>query len=867
MSYTVLARKWRPKKFAELVGQQHVMQALANALDQNRLHHAYLFTGTRGVGKTTIARIFAKALNCEQGISSTPCGVCDNCRAIDEGKFIDLIEVDAASKTKVDDTREILDNVQFAATQGRFKVYLIDEVHMLSKSSFNALLKTLEEPPEHVKFILATTDPHKLPITVLSRCLQFNLMRLTIEQIQGHLAYVLSQESLKFEESALGLIAKSADGSARDALSLLDQAIAYSGGAIQFESVQTMLGLVDQQFTIRVLEALADYASEDLKAVIMDIGAMGVDYQALLTQLIEALHAISYHQVFQDVNLNSGLPDETLTAFAESLSAERVQMLYQIALLTKQDMLLSPDIRIGFEMGLMRMLAFSPKAVQEVHTPDSHGFGKSTPSTQMESVQTNQSLSSTISQQGPVITSEKPSVHAYQGAQGPNVQSSDTGANPSKDSLDSGLASGIRPDEPSMIQDMGINDAMSHLSSARSLVSSAAKKKVELSENSEILKTPVEEVVQPQPVNHSEMLQARLQALQAPASAKSDDSSHAKSDSKVSVGLREFKTTDSSSESSHSLNQVPDRFQSQNDEIAEPQNGSFLEEKVDLPWEGESQLSTNKAEDHHLNSLEDLPKAKAVDSTDDGRGQSKHTQNDIEESALSTQAIQQNASQEVLQAEMNQSEDLSQFYDVPWVENSDKTEAAENTGQPVKDSFESGVEAVQETREVATDVNSTCIEGINSATDTRVPENIGFNSLTDFEQSLTPSQNLTKWMQWIEVLKFSGMKREVALNSILLPAGESFNLALMPEHDYPHVDSIKQEIAQALSQYCKSTVEWQAWPIAQENLSETPSQFLERQSQQKLENAKQSLLSDSALQQLVGAFDMQVLENTFSVKE
>ena len=369
MSYTVLARKWRPKNFAELVGQTHVMQALSNALDSNRLHHAYLFTGTRGVGKTTIARIFSKALNCQQGISATPCGVCDTCKAIDEGRFIDLIEVDASSRTKVDDTREILDNVQFSPTQGRYKVYLIDEVHMLSKSSFNALLKTLEEPPEHVKFLLATTDPHKLPSTVLSRCLQFNLMRLTQPQIQGHLTHILEQENLPFETTALAMIAKSADGSARDALSLLDQAIAYGAGEIRFEQVQTMLGLVDQQYTVAILQALADESPQQIKALIQTLSAIGVDYSALLAQLIETLHALSYRQVlggFSDVCL---LPQETITQLTEQFSADRIQLLYQIALLSKQDMPLAPDVRIGFEMALIRMLAFQPSDATASNEP------------------------------------------------------------------------------------------------------------------------------------------------------------------------------------------------------------------------------------------------------------------------------------------------------------------------------------------------------------------------------------------------------------------------------------------------------------------------------------------------------------------
>lgn len=372
MSYTVLARKWRPKNFSELVGQAHVMQALANALDQNRLHHAYLFTGTRGVGKTTIARIFSKALNCEQGIGSQPCGVCSTCRAIDEGRFVDLIEVDAASKTKVEDTRELLDNVQYAPVAGRYKVYLIDEVHMLSKSSFNALLKTLEEPPEHVKFLLATTDPHKLPVTVLSRCLQFNLMRLTQAQIHAHLAFILQQEGLSFDEAALAMLAKSADGSARDALSLLDQSIAYGGGEVRQPAIKAMLGLVDQNFSIDILSALLTHSAADLKLVIEKLALMGVDYHALCGQLIEVLHQISLMQVLNGLTDLAVIDEVTLTHFANQFPAETVQIYYQIALMARQDMDLAPDVRIGFEMALLRMLAFEPRTSTDNSFSPSH---------------------------------------------------------------------------------------------------------------------------------------------------------------------------------------------------------------------------------------------------------------------------------------------------------------------------------------------------------------------------------------------------------------------------------------------------------------------------------------------------------------
>lgn len=363
MSYLVLARKWRPKKFAEVVGQQHVLRALINGLDQDRLHHAFLFAGTRGVGKTTLARIFAKSLNCEQGISSTPCGECNSCVEVDNGRFVDLIEVDAASRTKVDDTRELLDNVQYAPSRGRYKVYLIDEVHMLSTSSFNALLKTLEEPPPHVKFLFATTDPQKLPVTILSRCLQFNLRRLDIKQISDHLAFILQQENIDFETEALNQIAFAADGSMRDALSLLDQAIAFSGGKVTTEIVSQMLGSVSQQQLIQLLDALAAKDAQSLLIHIDELASLGRDFVVVLDGLMTSLQRIATIQLIADTESLDQQDDAALQNFANVFSAETVQLLYQIALHGKRDMPYAADPRSGFEMTLLRMLSFQPQAV------------------------------------------------------------------------------------------------------------------------------------------------------------------------------------------------------------------------------------------------------------------------------------------------------------------------------------------------------------------------------------------------------------------------------------------------------------------------------------------------------------------------
>lgn len=359
MTQQVLALKWRPRTFNEVIGQPHVVQALSNGLDNNRLHHAFLFTGTRGVGKTTLARIFAKSLNCEKGVSSSPCGVCSICKEVDEGRFVDLIEIDAASRTRVEDTREILDNVQYAPTRGRYKIYLIDEVHMLSNSSFNALLKTLEEPPSHVKFLLATTDPQKLPVTVLSRCLRFQLKRIQDDEIAEQLEKILSSEGIPFDSSAVKLIAKAGDGSMRDALSLLDQAIAYTGQNVAYEPTHEMLGLIDTQYLQLVLSALASREASELISALGTIRDNGLDYHRFLEDLIDAFHLLTMMQISEEVAENESLEYRTL---AQQFRAEDLQLFYQIALNGRKDLQNHPNSEVGFEMTLLRMLYFAPQA-------------------------------------------------------------------------------------------------------------------------------------------------------------------------------------------------------------------------------------------------------------------------------------------------------------------------------------------------------------------------------------------------------------------------------------------------------------------------------------------------------------------------
>ncbi|HSC76363.1 MAG TPA: DNA polymerase III subunit gamma/tau [Pseudomonadales bacterium] len=361
MSYQVLARKWRPQNFRDMAGQTHVLQALVNALDNNRLHHAYLFTGTRGVGKTTIARILAKCLNCETGVSSQPCEQCSACKEITEGRFIDLIEIDAASHTGVDDVRDLIDNAQYMPSLGRFKVYLIDEVHMLSKAAFNALLKTLEEPPAHVKFLLATTDPQKLPVTVLSRCLQFNLKNLTPEKIVGYLKSILEKEMIPFDDGSLWLLARAADGSMRDALSLTDQAIAFGGEKLAEDGVREMLGTMDRRLIHPIIDALIASDAAAMLSAVAQLAEQNPDYAGALDELLSLLHRIAIAQVAPAVLDHTPDERERLQQLAADMTAEDLQLYYQIGLNSQRDLPLTPDMRAGFEMALLRMIAFKPQ--------------------------------------------------------------------------------------------------------------------------------------------------------------------------------------------------------------------------------------------------------------------------------------------------------------------------------------------------------------------------------------------------------------------------------------------------------------------------------------------------------------------------
>lgn len=394
MSYQVLARKYRPRSFDTLVGQAHVVQALKNALDQKRLHHAYLFTGTRGVGKTTLARILAKALNCENGISSSPCGTCSACTEIDQGRYVDLIEVDAASNTQVDNMRDLLDNAQYAPTQGQFKIYIIDEVHMLSKSAFNAMLKTLEEPPEHVKFILATTDPQKVPVTVLSRCLQFNLKQMPSASISEYMEKILKEEAINYEINAIYLIAKAANGSMRDALSILDQGIAYCGGTIEEVTIKKMLGAIDQSYLFNLIQAVINQDGQKVIEIAKHMDERNLSFEAALNDLANLIQIISVTQAIPESLEVSYLDRDQVIALSKKISAEQLQLLYQITILGRRDLYLAPDEYAGFTMTLLRMLSFAPQDAVIAKNPAIAKNDVAQSATKMESAAISKDVSS-----------------------------------------------------------------------------------------------------------------------------------------------------------------------------------------------------------------------------------------------------------------------------------------------------------------------------------------------------------------------------------------------------------------------------------------------------------------------------------------
>lgn len=446
MTYMALARKWRPRQFSEVMGQSHVVQALSNALDSGRVHHAFLFTGTRGVGKTTLARIFAKSLNCEKGMSATPCLECSVCTSVEQGNYVDLMEVDAASRTGIDDMRELLENVQYAPTSGSYKVYLIDEIHMLSKSSFNALLKTLEEPPEHVKFLFATTDPQKLPVTVLSRCLQFNLKALQPNQIREQLEKILNAEGIEFETGGLDLLARAADGSMRDSLSLLEQAIAQGAGKVAEEAVRSMLGTVKSQHVDQLLEALIAGDADQGLATVHEMSVYAADFASALDQLLLHLHHVSLAQLAPAALEHKVTDVSKFQAYADSLSAEDVQLLYQIGLLSKRDLALAPDYRSGFEMALLRMLAFKPadSTTQTISKPVA--AEPATPSASQPAAQT--STTQDVPAQAPVTT--KPAAQEIPSVAPPAAQSEPSAPNkPSASNKPSALNEPLAPTKPS----------------------------------------------------------------------------------------------------------------------------------------------------------------------------------------------------------------------------------------------------------------------------------------------------------------------------------------------------------------------------------------------------------------------------------
>ena len=872
MGYTVLARKWRPKNFSELVGQSHVMQALANALDQQRLHHAYLFTGTRGVGKTTIARIFAKALNCQEGISSQPCGVCETCRSIDEGRFIDLIEVDAASKTKVDDTREILDNVQFAPTQGRYKVYLIDEVHMLSKSSFNALLKTLEEPPEHVKFLLATTDPHKLPITVLSRCLQFNLMRLTQLQIQTHLAQILVKESIPYEDSALALIAKSADGSARDSLSLLDQAIAYCAGQVMFEPVQTMLGLVDQQFGVAILNALAHEDPQEIKLVIQQLATMGVDYQALLSQLIESLHAISYVQLFGDNETTTLLPAEIVQKFAQSFTPERVQLLYQICLLTKQDMQLAPDIRIGFEMALMRMLAFMP--ADSSHASYQEG---ALANTVKPTGQTSQDLGSNLEGSKPLdalaglatarslVGKKKPELNEEEAFEKPldeSVQSVPV-VNATEDS-----ASHSKVKENFMVSQPE-NTEYEHANSTQTLENNEYKIDDNADNNAQVNSAQFNNATQALASDSSQLNQNDL-SLQGHAHQQSDLGSV------PNQNLASDQFEQAIAPEKNLLTPQDNYQQTDSVEVKHTDHLAQIRERLKQPFgkgksaplqtndrtesKGVQQASFTQSQvesDLEKNSLDEGSKSQSVnhlmETVSSRLNEIPNSTNNTLESEFSNDNAM-NAGFKNEPSYVNQQAE-QQYEAPPWLQ--EEQVALHNAQQ----SFENNAQ-MPEPESFANVAQNSIPDSEHNTIQTPFEEHVKNQEWSSDEvpekQAFKPSSNaLLDWINIIERLDLKGMAADLANNSVMVELSEvRLAISIDPQQQYAKPEMYLEQIAQAVKDEFGASVELE---LVEVEHHQTPKKFYAEQETNRLLEAERSIQSDNLVQQFVSGLGMELI--------
>ncbi|GAA0197329.1 hypothetical protein GCM10009123_00580 [Kangiella japonica] len=801
MSYQVLARKWRPKNFQELRGQEHVSRALVNAIESGRLHHAYLFTGTRGVGKTTIARILSKCLNCEaEGITATPCGQCGSCTEIDEGRFVDLIEVDAASRTKVDDTRELLENVQYRPTRGRYKVYLIDEVHMLSNSSFNALLKTLEEPPEHVIFLLATTDPQKLPVTVLSRCLQFHLKHMDEETIANHLTFILEQESINFESVALQLIAQSAEGSMRDALSLLDQAIAYGQGKVLEEDIRTMLGTIDHKFMVRLLEALASRDSVMAIKAVDDMSHYPVDFADALKELLSRIHQIAVYQSTQ-VLLDSAA--SYVSEFAEVFEAADLQMYYQLGLHARRDLEWAPTARQGLEMALLRMLAF------QIDT----GSEQKGPQAPKKKVSISSSSSTTVNQ---AQKQSQETAHEADGQSQSKIESQ-TVESPNKElseveQLVNQPSSGTKADVVSDEVDASKKETIAEVVSSQQSVP----------------KPPVAQPDSKEQTNLDESVKAQSQAIskdniEETTSAVSDEQSKSSSVDDFS-GYEQFIQQDEEDQEELSIlgfEQPP--------VIEKPQ----VSEKEDNSGDDEALASLHSALGLNLTGTEPKPQVETPKSAGSIAVESKEPVFQ-EENPKTPQDLHHQAL-----VDQNASEPHSQ-------------EADDDEPEPV--SYDSDIERLmqakhdfdQQPQEEPTAQNSTLNEyqTQNLQPDDAEPE---------FIPELDVSEEAMEWANLVKKLELDGTYHQIAQSSSAIwSSDQTLTLELAPEQEILLTDSAKKSVRSSLSTYLgkEVTIDWQ---LKQPSM-ETPAEIWQHQAKLRLQKACEDLNQHPFSQELQKQF-------------
>ncbi len=823
MTYMALARKWRPKQFSEVMGQTHVIKALSNALDSNRVHHAYLFTGTRGVGKTTLARIFAKSLNCEQGMSSQPCQQCSVCLSVDQGNYVDLIEVDAASRTGIDDMRELLDNVQYAPTSGSYKVYLIDEIHMLSKSSFNALLKTLEEPPEHIKFLFATTDPQKLPVTVLSRCLQFNLQAMQPAQITEQISKILQTEQIHFEPKAIDLLSRAADGSMRDSLSLLEQAIAQSANGVQEEAVRAMLGTIKAEHLNALLQALISHDADNLLATVHDMATYAVDFTAALDQLLIDLHHTSLAHMAPKA-LNNKVDDiQKFMDYAGQLSVEDVQLLYQIGLISKRDLALAPDHRSGFEMALMRMLAFKPTAAPAKSVSKPALQTQTTP--EISDKQTPQSNDNTSANHKNPSADKEPSASKE----------------PSAHKEPSAYKEPLTDKEPSIEKE--------HFAPQTTLTQAST-------DNTPTEQTVSEPTSMPSAQNTVEP--------STPASQEQQPSAYEQSSAGVvpSTGVVP------------SAYREPSAYKEQEPSYT-PQDNAITPPTIDQqPIESSEPLGHNHAE---MNPARQTPMGTTTMNDANAVTPVTH-QNDIQKPSeplpvaepYAGNNVSQHAPSQVSSPGQPQQIAPDQYSNI--VENTDRVapsfsepthlDADPSYNAPPAESYQR--DSRQEPQLAPTTAQPVVTEDTFVADNAPQPPAFTQHEAPaeSSERSITaglPAASPAQWAGMIETLNLNGLIRELAMNmSCDDIQGNPMVLKLDPDfqylHNQPREDSIVKEIQKVRGDGCDVKVEFE------KTISETPSERLARLQSERMQATKTGLTEDQGVQDLMNSFDLSMNE-------